>query len=108
MRIPIEFIREEFEDIRKYFRKSLKIKEVHVTADILIKAETPSVVSASSPEIEQINPALISEVKVKYIKKELFHEQRKDEILTVDYLFTTKENKKKPSLTYRMANLFRN
>ncbi|APF20639.1 hypothetical protein Calab_1234 [Caldithrix abyssi DSM 13497] len=94
-RIENQFIRQEFEYIKEYFSKVLKIKTVRVKANLMIRDGEATVESARSPEIEKINSALIGEVKVKFIKKELNQEGHKDEILTVDTLFAADEKKKK-------------
>ncbi|MHB2150491.1 hypothetical protein ACX8XP_15650 [Calditrichota bacterium LG25] len=94
-RIENQFIRQEFEYIKEYFSKVLKIKTVRVKANLMFRDGEATVESARSPEIEKINSALIGEVKVKFIKKELNQKEHKDEILTVDTLFAADGKKKK-------------
>ena len=81
--IPNKFIHKEFEYIKDYFAKLLKVKEITVKAEIKIVNKEVTVLRASSPQIARIGPNLIEEIKVNLIKKKLRQKSSSNSILTL-------------------------
>jgi len=93
-RIYNEEIRPEFDAIRVYFKKVLRVKTITYEAEVETHIPLPDFIKATSNEIKRISSEVIESLKFEFVKSKIFKfkEEGKSPLLDKDELLEVSAN----------------
>ncbi|MCE3278971.1 MAG: type restriction protein res subunit [Bacteroidetes bacterium] len=86
-RIFNPYLKKEFEFVKNYFPKALGVKQIKVDLTVETSGHLVKSYSATSPEISKINPTIISQVRISFLKKALNGKNESNDSLTQRQFF---------------------
>jgi len=90
-KIRNDFLRHEFNSLKKYFSNALKIRDIQIKALLKMSRRACEIITQHSDEIDSINSSLLNDIRYMYIKEDLLSNIQGSNIATIDQLFSERD-----------------